>query len=74
MRPRLRLFIEQDEPGDTQLAPAEISMELEEFTRILADAIYWDRSWLADLADDRVKISADLYEVLMAYSQLRPSA
>ena len=49
-------------------------MNLNEFTSILSDAIIWDRTWLTDLADEQVKISADLYEVLMAYSQMRPSA
>ncbi len=74
MRQRLRLFIGEDELSDTGFGKPEVSMELSEFTKVLSDAIVWDRSWLADLADDRVKVSADLYEVLMAYSQMRPSA
>ena len=74
MRQRLRLFIGEDELSDTGFAAPEVSMELEEFTKVLSDAIVWDRSWLADLADERVKVSADLYEVLQAYSQMRPSA
>lgn len=74
MRPRLRLFIGEDELGDPELAQPEVTVELEELTRILSDAIIWDRTWLADLADEKVKVSADLYEILMVYSQLRPSA
>ena len=74
MRPRLRLFIGEDELAGTDVADAEVSIQLEELTRILADAIIWDRTWLADLGDEPVKVSADLYEVLMAYSQMRPSA
>jgi len=74
MRRRLRLFIGEDEQNYTQLPPPEVSMELSEFTRILQDAVAWDRSWITDLSDERVKVSADLYEVLMAYSQMRPSA
>jgi len=74
MRQRLRLFIGEDELNGAELPAAEVSMELEELTRILQDAIIWDRSWLRDLSDERVTISADLYEVLTAYSQLRPSA
>ena len=74
MRPRLRLFIGEDELHGAGLAAPEVSIELKEFTQILQDAISWDRSWLGDLSDERVKISADLYEVLMAYSRLRPSA
>lgn len=74
MRPRLRLFIGQDGPDDTEFATPDVSMELGEFTRILSDAIVQDRSWVADLADEKIKISADLYEVLTVYAQLRASA
>ena len=74
MRPRLRVFAGDGEQGGPELNAPEVSMELSELTRILSDAIIWDRSWLADLADERVKVSADLYEVLSVYSQLRPSA
>ena len=74
MRQRLRLFIGEDERVGTELKQNEVSIELQELTRILSDAIIWDRSWVKDLADEEVKISSDLYEVLTAYSQLRPSA
>ena len=74
MQPRLRLFIGEDERSDPELPAPEVSMELGELTRILSDAIIWDRTFLADFADDKVKVSADLYEVLMMYSQMRPSA
>ncbi|MDG1896211.1 MAG: hypothetical protein P8J37_15010 [Fuerstiella sp.] len=74
MRPRLRLFIGEDEHSGTEVVEREATLELRELTAILADAIIWDRSWVSDLADERVKVSADLYEVLMVYKQLRPSA
>jgi hypothetical protein len=74
MRPRLRVFAGDGEQGGSAANAPEVSMELSELTRILSDAIIWDRSWLTDLADERVKVSADLYEVLSVYSQLRPSA
>jgi len=38
---------------------------------LLADAIMSQRTWLADFADDEVTVSADLYEVLMAYQHFR---
>ncbi len=74
MRRKLRLFIGEDELSDKNLSSPEVSIELQEFTEILSDAIIWDRTWLADFADDRVKISSDLYQVLKTYSQMRPSA
>ena len=74
MRSRLRLFVGADAPELTAYQEPEVSMKLGELTRILADAIIWDRTWIADFADDDVRISADLYEVLSTYSQMRPSA
>ncbi len=38
---------------------------------LLADAVRSQRTWLADFANDEVTISADLYEVLMAYQHFR---
>jgi hypothetical protein len=73
MRPRLRLFIGEDEP-ETAVAEPEVSMKLGELTRVLADAIIWDRTWISDFADEDVRVSNDLYEILSAYSQMRPSA
>jgi hypothetical protein len=70
----LRLFIGEDELPGTDVASTDVSIRLDDLTRILADAIIWDRTWLTDLGDESVKVSSDLYEVLMAYSQMRPSA
>lgn len=74
MRPRLRLFIGADEPDTSTIAEPEVSIKLGELTRILADAIIWDRTWIQDFADDDVRISADLFEILSAYAHMRPSA
>jgi len=73
MRPRLRVFVGDDEQLPGPVNP-DVAMSLNEFSAILADAIIWDRTWLKDLGDEKVKISTDLYEVLLAYSQMRPSA
>jgi hypothetical protein len=74
MRSRLRLFVGAEAPESAAYHEPEVSMKLGELTRILADAIIWDRTWIADFADDDVRISADLFEVLSNYSQMRPSA
>lgn len=71
MRPRLRIF----RGDDTVTMPApEVSMQLGDLLRVLEDAGQWDRTWLRDFADDDIKVSSDLYEILMTYSNLRPSA
>jgi len=72
MRPRLKLFTGADSIGTT--AEPQVSMRLGEISRIIREASRWDRTWLSDFADDEVQVSADLYEVLSAYSHLRPSA
>lgn len=74
MRPRLRLFVGADEPDTVAFPEPEVSMKLADLTRILADAIIWDRTWVTDFADEDVKVSADLFEILSVYSQMRPSA
>jgi hypothetical protein len=74
MRPRLRLFTGSDEPESTALQEPEATIRLGELTRILSDAIIWDRTWVTDFADDEVRVSADLYEILSLYSRMKPSA
>ncbi len=74
MRPRLRLFVGADEPESLSFPEPEVSIKLGELTRILADAIIWDRTWISDFADDDIRISSDLFEVLSSYAQLRPTA
>lgn len=74
MRPKLRLFIGADEQQHGTTAEPEVSIRLEELTRILADAIIWDRTWIHDFADEEIRVSSDLYEILSVYSQLRPTA
>ena len=74
MRPRLRLFVGADEPESLSFPEPEVSMKLGELTKILADAIIWDRTWVSDFADDDVRVSSDLFEVLSSYAHLRPTA
>jgi len=72
MRPRLKLFTGEDQPAAS--AEAQVSVPLAEVANLLVDAQMWNRTWLLDFRDEKVKISADLYEILSAYSNLRPSA
>jgi len=41
---------------------------------LLADAVQTRRLWVQDFADEPVTLSPDLYEVLMAYQELRQTA
>lgn len=71
-QPRLRLFDPDNQVAT--MAPKMKRVRLSEIMNVLAEATRNDRTWLNDFADDDVRISADLYEVLTTYRRLRPSA
>lgn len=73
MRQRLKLFT-GEEPDVLPLPTPQISVRLRDITRALTDAARGNRTWLQDFEDDEVRVSADLYEVISAYIQLRPGA
>ncbi|MGV3482995.1 MAG: hypothetical protein ACO1RT_01115 [Planctomycetaceae bacterium] len=52
-------------------APKRVEVSLADIAPVIADAVASGRGWLADFADDTVQIDADLYEVLLAYQQMR---
>jgi hypothetical protein len=51
-----------------------VSVELGEVLPLLADAVASQRTWLSDFERDEITISADLYEVLLAYQYYRHPA
>lgn len=73
MRHRLKLYT-GEEAGTTAVAEQEVSVSLGEISDILADAVRTRRAWLRDFADDRIQISADLYDVLSTYWNMRRGA
>jgi hypothetical protein len=54
--------------------PRTVRLSLGQVVPLLIDAVQSDRAWLADFADDTIQVDADLYEVLLAYQQLRRQA
>jgi hypothetical protein len=52
----------------------KINVNLGEVLPLLADAVASRRTWLTDFEDDEITISADLYEVLLAYQYYRHPA
>jgi hypothetical protein len=73
MRHHLKLYTGENELSTSVVEP-EVTMTLGEITEILADAVRTKRAWLQDFEDDRVQVSADLYEVLAAYWNVRRGA
>jgi hypothetical protein len=55
-------------------APATVTVDLGEVLPLLADAVASRRTWLGDFERDQITISADLYEVLLAYQYYRHPA
>jgi hypothetical protein len=55
-------------------SPAMITVNVGEVLPLLADAVASKRTWLSDFEDDEITISADLYEVLLAYKYYRHPA
>ncbi len=71
---RLRVFPHtDDEPVETFHIPTE-PIRLAELYPLLAQAIRDNYSWLRDFEDDEILVSRDLYEVVRAFSNVRPSA
>jgi hypothetical protein len=61
--------------GLHQAALQTVTVPLTEVLPLLADAVNSRRTWLRDFANDDITISADLYEVILAYQHhIRPSA
>jgi hypothetical protein len=51
--------------------PNTVEVTLGEVLPLLAEAVASNRTWLSDFADDRIEISADLFDVLQAYRHFR---
>ena len=51
-----------------------VTVSLDEVLPLLADAVASQRTWLSDFTNDDITISADLYEVLLAYQYFRSPA
>lgn len=71
---RLRLFPhpEHDEP-EVDDAPA-VPVRLSDLYPLLAQAYRDNYVWLRDFEDDQILVSPDLYEVIRAFADCRPSA
>lgn len=64
----LRLFAPEQESLASQ---PSVTVSVGDLVPLLVDAWETDRTWLTDFRSDEVSVSEDLYEVLLAYHQLR---
>jgi hypothetical protein len=51
-----------------------VAVPLGKIVPLLVDACDHDRAWLKDFCEDLVRIDSDLYDVLLAYQQMRRRA
>jgi hypothetical protein len=70
---RLRLFPHPEEEQEDASTPS-IPIRLCDLYPLLAQAYRDNYVWLRDFEDDRLMVSNDLYEVIRAFSNCRPSA
>ena len=77
---RLRVYYGPDEEARSALSATipmrdEVTLSLGEVLPLMLDAARSRRTWVEDFSDDKITISSDLYEVLLAYQHFRrPSA
>jgi hypothetical protein len=70
---RLRVFPHPEENHEDENDPS-IPVRLCDLYPLLAQAFRDNYVWLRDFEDDELLVSQDLYEVIRAFSDSRPSA
>jgi len=70
----LRIFDERVTNSRPKSPAASCSLTLRQLLPLIARARREHRAWLRDFLNDEVRITGDLYEVLMAFEHVRPSA
>jgi hypothetical protein len=71
----LRLVSDQDYLNShTHNSNPPITVRLDHVLPLLLDASAHNRQWLKDFADETLEISADLYDILLAYQRTRKAA
>lgn len=71
---QLRVFPPpEDEPQDHVETPA-VPIRLADLYPLLAQAYRDNYVWLRDFEEDQLLVSSDLFEVVRAFSNCRPSA
>jgi len=72
---RLRVFPHPEEdPRDATHHTPSVPIRLSDLYPLLAQAYRDNYVWLRDFEDDELLVSNDLYEVIRAFSNCRPSA
>lgn len=77
---QLKIYRGPDQPAEPVSLPAarsashdnsQVKAPASVLLPLIADAVASQRTWLNDFEEDEITLSADLYEVLMAYQHFR---
>ncbi len=68
---QLRVYFGPEQEAAPTPAANTVAVPLGEILPLLAEAHASRRTWLGDFSREAVQISADLYEVLLAYQHYR---
>ena len=71
---RLRVFPRPDEETRQRPSHASVPIRLADLYPLLAQAYRDNYVWLRDFEEDELLVSADLFEVVRAFADCRPSA
>jgi hypothetical protein len=71
---RLRVFPRPDEESQTESHAPAVSVRLVDLYPLLAQAYRDNYVWLRDFEEDQLLVSRDLFEVVRAFADCRPSA
>jgi hypothetical protein len=71
---QLRVFPHPEEEDRAELRSPGVPIRLVDLYPLLAQAYRDNFVWLRDFEDEQLVVSSDLYEVVRAFSNCRPSA
>jgi len=72
--PRLRVYPPPEGPDGSDAASPAVPIRLADLYPLLAQAYQDNYVWLRDFEHDELLVSSDLFEVVRAFSDCRPSA
>ena len=71
---RLRVFPHPDDEPVGEIGTPSVPIRLSELYPLLAQAFRDNYTWLRDFEDEELMVSSDLFEIVRAFSNMRPSA
>ena len=71
---RLRVFPPVADQPIEEFPSPKMAISLADLYPLLAQAFRDNYTWLRDFENDEVMVSGDLYEVIRAFANIRPSA